>query len=129
MTTRTRPTPIETFTVWCALDNYEPTRSYMRSTIETFKRHDQKTLAYVMALNNEFRKRVLKGPTPVFLLDDGNTVIPLYTTGWNVELTEIFMAPFPVNPNGELKRPDGEPVDYRGWWLGPRTVYHLKAYE
>lgn len=130
MTTTTYPAHevVETFTVWAHLDNHNPSREYFRGEVrvlEPTKRNVKKT--WVLIANDAFLKRIENGPKPIFLLDDGKTVIPLYISGWSIR-GEVWLHNFPVNPDGET-RPDGRVIDYSTWALGPRLAYHLKAHE
>jgi hypothetical protein len=109
------------------LDNHEPAR---QSTAGY-------GVQYIHKVNGhqgfKFWPEDIKDPlNAVYVLDNGETAIPYYVTGWNSDsetagVTHVFLQPFPTNPGGKEKRADdGRPVDYRNWMLGPRKCYHLK---
>lgn len=116
------------FTVWAHLDNYEPGRQFLRGTIRVLEpTKPDVSRTWVLLANEQFIERMERGPNPIFLLDDGDAVFPLYVAGWSTR-GEVWLHEFPVNPDNRT-RPDGRVIDFSTWALGPRIAYHLKAHE
>lgn len=129
-TTDHRLPKLDQFTVWGALDNYNPHRLHFRGTMEVFKSHDGTSQKiWVLHADTTIMDKVENGSPPIFLLDDGETIIPLYVTGWKSDTREIYLRPIPTNPNGDKLDHRGEPIDYGTWKLGPRVAYHLKLQD
>ena len=108
-----------------SLDNYEPTRS---EAVGFGLEIDSPTtrIQAVVLIDPEI-------PEPekaLYLLDDGKNVKPYYVAAWkntpgaHSRVHEVILHPFPVS-DGSV-RPDGRPVDFSTWMLGPRKTYHLK---
>lgn len=125
-----RPTAILTRTFWTRLDNYEPIgREHYKGRISTWTTpQGNGEYQYVIEPGNPFYAMCGDGPNPNFILDDGMELITCYVSGWQPSTGQVFIQPFPVNPDGNT-RPDGRVIDYSTWSLGPRTTYHLKLHE
>ena len=109
---------------WCALDNHEPRRDEASGTLTLTDHPVTGTPTIVL----DYIGSTLRDSTnAIFLVDDGESVTPWYVAGWDPQDPGVILNPFPVNPGGERKRPDGRTVDYSAWSLGPRRAYHLKV--
>lgn len=109
------------FTV--AMDAYEPTRRYEYGVIEKWVNPEGITRFRIPNATDLFRD----AHRALYLLDDGNTVVPHYVCGWNstTDPTTIWIEPLPTNPEGKTDN-SGRVIDYRDWALGPLRAYHLK---
>jgi hypothetical protein len=111
---------------WAVLDNFEPPRSETNGQAEIWRHPDGHEVIKIVDAPAHFKD----GHNAIYLLDDGNTVVPYYVVGWNdkAEPVYVLIQPFPANPDGAATRPDnGQPIDYSTWALGPRRAYHLKV--
>lgn len=112
------------------LDNYEPAPRVTEYGKLVEYDHDGET-RYMRATDDS---EIPLGC--VFIIDDGNTARPYYAGGHHdgfsaplypegrVPFEMLF--PFPVNPDGKRRPDNGAVIDYSGWSLGPRKMYHLK---
>lgn len=110
-----------------ALDNYEPTRDHAFGMLWQYDLPDSRGRGIVVEDSTWFRGN---GRKCLFLVDDGTTIEPYYVAGWHPEGEHLILRPMPtdVDENGAQRlRPDGRPVDYATWALGPSTTYHLKV--
>lgn len=126
MTTTKNPTyeTLSTYTVWSRLDNHDPAHEYFRGKITVVRsRVDPSEVVYRLEVNEAFMARISSGYPPVFLLDDGESVIPLYVSGWGASMSVVALSRFP-NWDTDLET-NPESI----WALGPRTCYHMKTYE
>lgn len=125
----TTQTILDRYTVWGHLDNFDPGREHFRGRVTVIEsKVDPTEEIYVLEVNEAFMSRIMVGPTPIFLLDTGYRVLPLYVSGWPAAMNSVWLQPFPTNPDKKT-RPDGRVIDYKTWALGPRTAYHLKVHE
>lgn len=99
-------------------DNHDPSRTWDHGY---GVRHDSGFVFWPSA-------EVRDAHRAVYVLDDGRHAVPHYVTGWGERRGEVYLEPFPTNPDGADRRADrpDEPVDYSGWALGPTRAYHLK---
>lgn len=132
------------------LDNYEPPREYAHGEADVWVVNDEPTIV----LQGAFAKLVLfHSPSQrkyvtdaVYLLDDGQTIIPWYVAGWHIPGTsipgtsggaigdpnrdEVILKRLPTNLHDDgtpvLRADDQRPVNFDNWILGPRRAWHLK---
>lgn len=104
------------------LDNYNVTRDHASGEFERVA-HPVTGTDTITLPGDGFSDHL----NAIYLIDDGESVTPFYVAGWNREASHVFLNPFPTNPGGTVKRPDGRTVDYSAWLLGPRRAYHLKV--
>lgn len=112
--------------IWnCALDNYEPCPRRQTSG-ELFAAIGHNGPIVVVVGIDELRDAT----SALYLIDDGRTVRPMYVAAWHPNEDHLILHDFPTNydENGTRRtRPDGRPVDFGMWQLGPRRTYHLKV--
>lgn len=116
---------IDRFSVWAHLDNEDPGHTYFHGHIRTFLSTLDITMIYALEANPAFMELVDRDNLPIFLLDDGESVIPLYVSGQPSSPTELWLSKFPTE--AYKNQPDHGYNDIDTWSLGPRTAYHLKA--
>lgn len=113
------------YTVWARLDNHNPAHEYFRgeiSVVQSRVNPDEKL--YVLTTNEAFMGEIMRGIPPIFLLDDGESVLPLFISGWGASMLRVNLSPFPTSqPTSRATTED------LGWALGPRTAYHLRVHE
>lgn len=102
-----------------ALDNHEPTRDY--AYVHCY-RYSTDTVENGYIIDGALTWK--DGRQAVYLMDDGCTVRPYYVAAYHPDHEYVIIHPFPVS-DGRL-RPDGRPVDFSSWLLGPRRAYHVK---
>ena len=116
-----------TLKVQCALDSYEPTRNFANMRADVYDAdpnvpNDSETIVLYVA-------GTPIGTRSMFILDDGETVVPYYIAGWRMESQGelehpyLILKRFPTNHT----RPDGREANFQSWMLGPRHCYHLKV--
>lgn len=116
---------LDQFTVWSHLDNHDPGREHFRGLISVLEsKVNPREQIYALSANEVFMERITQGVPPIFLLDDGETVLPLFVSGWPASMLSVWLSPFPTKTPGDTNQ-----RDYLHWSLGPRTCYHLKVYE
>jgi hypothetical protein len=107
-----------------AIDNHEPTRDFVHGVlVETLNDHDAIRIDDPNALGLKDWQR------SNYLIDTGDAITVYYVAGWNEQPRDdaapyVLLHPFPTNGG---TRPDGRPVDYSTWMLGPRRTYHFKV--
>lgn len=112
------------YTVWARLDNHDPGHEYFRGEISVVQsRVNPNEKLYVLTTNEAFMVKIMEGVPPIFLLDDGETVLPLFVSGWPANILSVNLSPFPTTQPGSDTNPDSN------WALGPRVAYHLKVHE
>ena len=125
---RFKRTEVGQHTYTTVLDNHQPPRSYHSGVLTEWEREeDPDDPLMVLEPESPFMGLYTKAAGGIsFILDDGNLARPFYITGWQPKTGELFLHPFPTNPNGKMRR-DGRVIDYDSWILGPRKTYHLKT--
>ena len=108
------------------LDNHEPTRNWVTLPAYAYTSHDG-TAAFII----DGAQSLKDGAGAIYLMDDGATVRPYYVAAYGGRdgQTHVIVHPFPVNVNDDGSprlRPDGRPVSFDAWQLGPRRAYHVK---
>lgn len=112
------------------LDNYQPARSFTAGTLEWTTDAQGTPTGILRGIDD------LKDPQKgLFLLDDGKSTRVMYVAGWSrkdpaSEITaaadNLWLHDIPVNPDGARRSDNDQVIDYSGWHLGPRRIYHLK---
>lgn len=109
-----------------AMDNYEPApRRTSNGVLQVWLNADGTLHGYDLIGWGDERD----AHQAVYLIDDGRSVGVFYVAGYSQERDRITLHPFPtgVDADGSPKMaPDGRPVDFASWLLGPRRAYHLK---
>jgi hypothetical protein len=109
------------------LDNHEPPRNWLTLPAYAYTSHDG-TSAFVI----DGARALRDYNQAIYLMDDGTTVRPFYVAAWHPAddgQTHVIVHAFPVNVNDDGTphlRPDGRPVSFDSWQLGPRRAYHVK---
>lgn len=109
------------------MDNHEPPRRTHRGVLTEWERPETlRENTMVLEPHSPFHKiHTLASGGISFVLDDGDVATPYYVSGWQPLDLTMFLQPFPTNPD-KRTRPDGRPIEYSTWVLGPRKTYHLK---
>ena len=118
----------------CAADNYEPTREHFYGWAVEYTDEWEKCCYRVTAADTRSLQAIANGG--VFIVDDGVTVRPYYSAGFNLspdperypfapKVPHGLIHPFPVN--GGVRADNGQPVNFDSWMLGPHKCYHLKV--
>lgn len=106
-----------------ALDNYQHPRNIAYGELELYLPAPPvfPSPTYVLRRGDLFANPTRSN----YIIDDGDSVLITYVSGWSGDGLRIFLAPFPVN--GDLRPDTGRPVDMSNWMIGPRRTYHLKV--
>jgi len=125
--TKFKRTETRKWTYSTVLDNHEPPRTYHNGVLTEWEREeDPDSPTMVLEPDSPFFELHIRASGGLcFILDNGSRAIPFYVTGYQPASREVFLQPFPTNPNGRT-RPDGQIIDFSNWVLGPRKTYHLK---
>lgn len=112
------------FTVWARLDNHNPAHEYFRGEVTVVRsRVNPNEKLYVLTTNEAFMGEIMEGIPPIFLLDDGESVLPLFISGWSANMLSVNLSLFPSTQQTDSNSEDSN------WALGPRLAYHLRVHE
>lgn len=108
---------------WTPLDNHEPVHRRSAGGYGVAYKRCDGAAGFKFWPGNE----VTEARRAIYIVDDGKTAVPYYVAGWKDEQAAVFLQAFPVNPDGRTRSDNGQVIDYSGWVMGPRRVYHLKV--